>query len=262
MRYFFIVLSIALILHGCAPLKIKQEQIQKIQRIGAISLIGEKMGMALSGITLSGTTLYVNEHYYRDVELDVDKKVYDFIKNHVSGEFKYVAFEYDKKLIRRAFKKLDGSGLGTGLKVEMIKSHLHEISKKYELDAIILITRGRYSVPSPSGQEIEGHHIYKRLYYGSVQTVFAFKAKYTVINLKTWKTLAINSAYCEKKIPHKYWVGEVNEIAADQLAEIHSIINEVVQKNVEYGLGIIGLIESKSESDCGIGCDEFCIWVY
>jgi hypothetical protein len=252
MKYLITIFCILLLLSGCAPLKIMPEHVEKIQRIGAISLLGNNIEMLLVG-----TTVFNNDHYYRDSELEIDKKILTLIKNHISPIFEYVELDYDERIFTKAFKINDDSGFGVNLNIETIKPYLEEMSAKYNLDALIFVTRRKSA--NRNGHATVGDSIYTRYLLGSqVETIFSFQATYSVIDLKKFKLLARSGAYCTKDIPNEYWFDKKHKIELEEIKYIQTIIKEIMPINVEIGLAGTGLINSETEKNWGFGCEDCC----
>lgn len=255
MKYIIIIFTTLLVLQGCASIKIQPQQLERIQRIGAISLLGDKIEMLLVG-----TTVFNNKHYYREIGQGVDQKMRNLIREKIIHKMNYVDFDYDKDIIAQGYKYKDGTGFGRGFDIELIKPYLKDISKKYDLDALILVTRRRSG--NRYGFDGIGYNLFTRSFFSKrVATIFTFQATYSIINLKTFESFARGGAYCTKDIPHEYWVDENSDMGIEKKEYIQNLMNIYMRRNVDIGLGEIGLVESKSKKDWSIGCKDCCTGV-
>ncbi len=255
MKKLLCLISILYALQGCCitPSPVSVQDLQRVNRIGVISLIGDKVGMKLAG-----TTAFTNKNYYRKIEgLNIDEQIRKTVKNRLGNDFEFVDFTYDITRAAQIYPYKDGSGLGTGRNIDKIESYLHEISREYNIDTLILITRRNSD--NAWSVNTSGLNIFTHFFLGKqVDTQFTYQAKYIVFDLKTMKSLSSTGIYCIRSIPGEYWLRKSSSFQADQKSFIQDLIINFVEENTELGLAKLGLIDPSSKECARFGCDDGC----
>jgi hypothetical protein len=136
MRHFLGIVSLLAVLTGCATYVLDQQRLDSLNRIGAVSLLGDTLK-----VTFGGITIFTNKAFEADVtawEIDnfVEKVIGDAIL--ADGRYSYVELDVD----RGAMTKISRAGYW-GCRghhnASVIRDEIENLVSKYDIDTLVFV---------------------------------------------------------------------------------------------------------------------------
>ncbi len=238
MRNILIYISISFCLFGCATIEpISTEQYNKINRIGIISVVGEKIEL-----DHFGPTIFNIDNSKLEINFNVDQYIVETIKNEIgkSTPFKFVATEYDYNEVAKVNEAYRGF-TNAYEALSTIKEELREIITKHSLDALVLVMKKQTA--SSTLQHVDGVGILEKsivLYRECHAYMFGLAFLIDGLSIEPMSHFGI---YKHTKIDKEYCPEGLSNFTDNQVQFISNWTKTELQNEVHEGLTSMGIIK-------------------
>lgn len=212
----FLVIS----LFNCGPKRIPKENLDAMNRVAVLSLMGDKIEFIQIG-----TTVFNNVQKYHLVkDWMIDNYIEDLIKNELAKNqrLKICDVEFDREKMNATYKvatRLHGEH-----NINKVKGYLQELASSNKLDILFLVAYESRELENPR-RMVKGYTLYNRSLFGkklTTQVYLTFVIE--VVDLRTIKSIASRYMFTQRYIDNSYWQEEIKDLTDDQVLYIKKII--------------------------------------
>lgn len=243
MKKFVWLITLSIMLAGCASAPLQKDQRAKIRDVGVISLVGEEFRFTKIGFTVFNNDEFTKNNASWQLDRQIEQNVIETLKN-ANPPIQTVAPVVDHKSLYKLYRK---EGFGSYVSLDRIESDLKELLNKQPMDALILVHNAQVQDP------ILGTSIYlygPGLYYRTLPFVDPFVKPHAFLHviILDGKTLQPLSQRYIQGVSKDYgkmqlsWDDELkNNLSEKQWAKFQADIEQLVRDNVKSSLLEMGL---------------------
>ena len=218
--------------------QITKSELDKMSRIGVLSLLGNKIELNHVGMLI-----FNNKLSYQDVDWQIDQFVEELVKKDISDntEYQCIDLEFSKEnLSEREIKKIYDSKSGlpeVGLDYRDIEEYLKNIASTHNIDTLILIVRRTTEEPDTS-VAINGYSLRTKeripLLKEPPQLFIALNIQ--VIDLTTMELLSSYIAGESKETEKGSVKKEFGELSTEELKYLEDNLKDILKEKIPLWL--------------------------
>ena len=224
---------------GAVPKTVTYDNLNKMQNVSCISLIGENV--QVKGV---GTTVFTNKTGEVHVNWKIDKYLEDLVRDRINktGRMKYVDIDYSYAQFKKVYNytKVPFSDFDA-FDVSGIQNELSTLAKQYDLDSIIIIIRDSHETPNTS-QYVSGCSIFRHSFLGvNVATKIYFSGNMSLIDLTSMSKVAALPLWTHSDLGGITWKDNLNAYSENDLQKIENTLKSKLNELLPMMLSKMGV---------------------
>lgn len=248
MKRMWLVLAMAVFLSGCAIHQIDDQKLALINRVGVISLLGDR-----ACLSSMGTVLGSWEYHTASVESwDIDRHIEGLVEQEIrqGTRFRFVPVSnrdvdffrlyLDKELCAIAAKFFDYPKYDLAL----IADPISKIMAAQKLDALVLVLAAptETDVITSRSNTIVNYGLHHNSFIGLRQTITYASIRMIVVGRDEAEELSQVSLIDWENMDNDYWEKGFENLSTEELKVIEASIKEALKTNIQNGLRKTGLM--------------------
>lgn len=234
-----LIVFVLMFVSGCATTKpIEPEKIAQIRKVGAVSLLGERLN-----IVQVGTTVFNNVNTFEDVPgWNVDEFAVGELKTFLGNDrpYTFVPITYQQKQLSSIYKSKDRFPYAD-FDIDYIRDQLVKIKGEYEVDTLVLLLSSRRDTTG-NGHYLHGFGVFSRSLLGvEVGSTFTLGATLAVIDLNTLEILSTSPVSLVKRLERGIWKESVSRYSPEELDLLKNYLFDGIKSAVPVSLEKLGL---------------------
>jgi hypothetical protein len=212
----FLVISLV----SCGPKRIPKENLDAMNRVVVLSLMGDNIEFIQIG-----TTVFNNVKKYHLVK---DWMIDDYIEGLIKDElaknqqFKVCNVEFDREKMNDTYKV--ATRLRGEHNIKKVKEYLQELASSNNVDTLFLVAYESNELENPR-RRVQGYTLYNRSLFGKkLTTQIYLTLVIEVVDLRMIKSIARRYIFTKKYIDNSYWQEEIKDLTDDQVLFIKKVI--------------------------------------
>jgi hypothetical protein len=223
---------------ACAPMTIKPDQLREINKVGVISLIGDKIHLKHVG-----TTIFTNSDTYQQVEgWEIDKFVVDLVKKRLATKSTLECVGLPDEIYGLdKMRKLKENTAYYDSDLEAAKNEFRTIANRHGIDTFIVVTKYQFDVTG-SGLFVSGYSLYKRSFLLLKEAKILISAQLKVMDAKSIELLATRPLVSWQKVDSDYWKESIASLSGTELSYLESAIKNMLEEKVVSVIDKTGIL--------------------
>jgi len=232
---------IVVMICGCATTKpIEPQRLSQIHKIGAVSLLGDKLN-----IVQVGTTVFNNVNKYEPVPAwDIDRfAVTEIQKSLTTSEtFTFLPIAYDQKDLADIYRSQDSFPYAD-FDINYVKEKLAALGKDNGIDTLLVVLSARRDLTG-NHHFMHGYGVFSRSLFGAeVGASFSLGATLAVIDVRGPEVLSVAPLFIHKPLERGIWKEHISHYAPEELALLKSYTQNAIKSEVALALVKLGLVK-------------------
>lgn len=234
------IFSIVVVLAGCtlAATPLNNDQINKIEKIGIVSFVGNDFSYANLGFTVFSNSENLVEQEYIDFDEEVTRVLKSTIEKKLNNPKKIdvVDVEFDKPALLASYKE---NGKYKKFQIELVADELAKIAKEHKLNYLLVVTRGYNAIENGAGF-MGGIGISRTSTMKEGQLTIHNYLDYKLFDASTlttpsfFSTAAMN--FGQKRGVQFTWKEPLTDYSETERAELLSMIKEDIEYRVPWAV--------------------------
>lgn len=218
---------------ACGPKRIPKENLEKMNRVAVLSLMGDRIEFIQIG-----TTVFNNVKKYHLVkEWMIDDYIEGLIKDELAKnqQFKISNVEFDREKMNDTYKV--ATRLHGDHNIGKVKEYLQELASSNKVDTLFLVAHESMDLENPD-RTVQGYTLYNRSLFGKkITTKIYLTLLVEVVDLRTTESVVRRYIFTKKDIDNSYWQEEIKDLTEDQVLFIKKVIfdnlREVIPSTID-----------------------------
>lgn len=228
-------LLVLVLLLGCAPMKpIPPETLNRINRIGIVSILEDKLRMQFTGFTIFNN--YIEEipvHHYKIDEYVVSTFEKEIV-SHTDMSFVRVVTDIEL-LLSVNERRYD--------KAKMIKQ-LADLAAKNDLDAIIFVKRAWSDEPILFNVKSSGYGVCKQMGMAAMYLI----AEAKIYDARSMALLSDIFLHNNESVDVSFFNKDIDQLTRDQTRNLEQWVKTSIKKDIIEGLRRYGFMPNTDKS--------------